>query len=253
MKGGYSMELVLTILFQYIRESPSSDTGVCIAKILIQNLDKIHTLSLEGMADLCLCSPSTFTRFLKTLGIENFKELRKMISFPKNVYMTNGFDANEYSRHITYNIQEINQTLTQSQIRNFALDIYNARRVIILTFPTNYFPLLDFQCKMMMNGKFIEVLSYLQKEQELSSLDCQDLVIVISFQGNFFIENHIRDKLNTSHVKKILITQSLEKQYNDFCTVIKCGSFSYYGESLYSLMYLLNLLNIEYKNLISGK
>lgn len=247
------MELVLTILFQYIRENPSSDTGVCIAKILIQNLEKILTLSLEGTAELCMCSPSTFTRFLKTLGIENFKELRKMISFPKNVYMTNDFDANEYSRHIIYNIQEVNQTLDKAQIRDFAYHIFNARRVIILAFPTNYFPLLDFQCKMMMNGKFIEVLPYSQKDQELSSLNRDDLVIVISFQGNFFIENHINDKLNAAHVKKILITQSIEKQYNDFHTVIKCGTFGYYGESLYSLMYLLNLLNIEYKDLISGK
>lgn len=247
------MELVLTILFQYIRENSSSDTGVCIAKILIQNLDKISVLSLEGIADLCMCSPSTFTRFLKTIGIENFKELKKMVSFPKTAYLTNGFDADEYSRHIIYNIQEVNQSTNKNEIRDLSIDIYNARRVIVLTFPTNYFPLLDFQCKMMMNRKFIEVLPYSQIDDELSSLHYQDMVIVISFQGNFFIENHVNEKLNQSHVKKVLITQSLNDKDIDFHKIIKCGTFSYYGEALYSLMYLFNLLNIDYQNLISGK
>lgn len=246
------MELVLTILFQYIRENPASDTGVCIAKILIQNLEKVSRLSLEGAADLCMCSPSTFTRFLKSVGIENFKELRKMISFPKTTYMTNGFDANEYSRHIIYNIQEVNQTVTPDMIRNLVYDIYSAKRVVIVGFPTNYPPLLDFQCKMMMNGKFIEVLPNSQLDQELSSLTRNDLVIVISFQGNFFIKGDHNDQLNASYVKKVLITQSIEKKYDDFHTVIKCGTFSFYGESLYSLMYLLNLVNIEYKNFNAG-
>lgn len=244
------MELVLTILFQYIRENSPNETSVCIAKKLIQNLDKISSLSLEGTADMCMCSPSTLTRFLKTIGIENFKELRKMIGFPNSVYVSNGFNADEYSRHIIYNIQEVNQSTNIQQIRELSIQMYNARRIILLTFPTNYFPLLDFQCKMMMNRKFIEVLPYSQMDDELTSLNQEDLVIVISFQGNFFIETHVKERLNERHVKKVLITQSINEQCADFHKVIKCGTFSFYGEALYSLMYLLNIINHDYKNLI---
>ncbi|MDB6353325.1 hypothetical protein PH235_07105 [Trichococcus sp. K1Tr] len=244
------MELVIIILLEYIKENPNTETGVSIAKILVQHLEKISKMSLEAAAEFCLCSPSTFTRFLKSIGINNFKELRKMLNSPKLVFHTDNFNKEEYIARIHQNIQEV-ADISDQVIKDIVLNIYNAKRVIFIAFPTNYSHLVDFQCKMMMDRKYIEIFSKLQMDENIDSIDKSDLVFVISYQGNFFIGNKTNEKLNCKKVKKILITQTSIKKYADFYKVIKCGSYNYYGEGSHALILLLDRIYQEYSRFIS--
>lgn len=244
------MELVIIILLEYIKENPNTETGVAIAKILVQHLEKIRKMSLETAAEFCLCSPSTFTRFLKSIGINNFKELRKMLNSPKLVFHTDNFNKEEYVARIHQNIQEV-ADISDQVIKDIVLNIYNAKRIIFIAFPTNYSHLVDFQCKMMMNRKYIEIYSKLQMDENIDTIDKSDLVFVISYQGNFFIGNKTNEKLNLKKVKKILITQTSKKNYPDFYKVVKCGSYNYYGEGSHALILLLDRIYQEYSRFIS--
>jgi DNA-binding MurR/RpiR family transcriptional regulator len=245
------MELVIIILLEYIKENPNSEAGVAVAKILVQNLEKITKMSLESAADFCLCSPSTFSRFLKSLGIANFKELKKMVSSPRLVFHTDHYDKDGYAERVQKNINEI-KAIADTVIKDIVLDLYNAKRVIFLAFPTNYAHLVDFQCKMMMNRKYIEVFSKQQMDDEHYQIDEGDLVFVISYQGNFFVENSTNKKVNTKNAKKILITQTPNISYSDFYKVIKCGSYNYYGEGSYALLFLLDRIYQEYSKFIAS-
>lgn len=244
------MELVIVILLEYIKENPNTESGVAIAKILVQNLGKIGKMSLEMAAEFCLCSPSTFTRFLKSIGIANFKELRRMVNSPQLVFHTNHFEKDEYVQRVEKNIQEV-ASIPDTVIKDLVLKIYNSKRVIFIAFPTNYAHLFDFQCKMMMNRKYIEIFSKQQMDSDLETIKDEDLVFILSYQGNFFIENQTIAKLKDKKCKKILLTQTTEQHYTDFHQVIKCGSYNYYGEGAHALLLLLDRIYQEYSRFIS--
>jgi DNA-binding MurR/RpiR family transcriptional regulator len=249
------MELVLTILLQYIREMPEDDTGVQIAKILMMHLKDVRHMSLESVASLCTCSASTFTRFLKNLGISNFRELRRMVSAPKTTYNTIGFSQADYTSHILENIRMVSQSATPNLIRKISLMIRDAGCICFVAFPTNYFPIYDFQCKMMMEGKYIEYISHNEQVKRLRELTRDDLVIFVSFQGNLFsktshYENPLAD-LSWIKADKILITQMKDVDQTSVNTIIHCGRYSFYGEGIYALMYVLNLLYVDYRNLMN--
>lgn len=239
------MEVVIITLLEFIKQSPSSETGVSTAKILLQNLDKIKHMTLESAADFCLCSPSTFSRFLKTIGFSNFKELRKLLNTPRLVYHTNNFNLEDYYKNLNYNMDEVYKIPNQT-IKDIVGDIHSAKRVIFYTFPTNYTYVLDFQCKMLMNQKFIETFSLAEIDDDLTGITENDLIFIISFQGNFLTNKKKIDILNKKGSKLILITQTIIEESDSFHRVLKCGTFGFYGESAYPLIFLLDRIYQEY-------
>src|SRR5699024_3373720 len=94
----------------------------------------------------------------------------------------------------------------------------------------------EFQVKMIMKYKYIETMFDYDMKEVLKNLTRSDLIIVISDQGNFTMN------MNLSKVKcqKILLTQTVSETNSIFDKVVKLGSYSYYGESKYSLIYFLD-------------
>ncbi|GEO57126.1 MurR/RpiR family transcriptional regulator [Companilactobacillus bobalius] len=232
------MELLIIKLLEYLRENKEHNSSASIAKIMINNLEKISKMSLEEAAQFCHCSPSTLNRLIKKIGFDNFKQLRKIITLPKLVYPTDGFNNEEYKKNVLLNIEETSDL----NINNVVQRIRNSDRIIILSFATNYPFVTEFQVKMALKHKYVETLFDQNAEQALEALDRNDLVIIISDQGNFLMNMN----LDSYKFQKLLLTQTIPENINVFDEVIKIGTYSYYGESKYGLMYFLDRVYEEY-------
>ena len=126
--------------------------------------------------------------------------------------------------------------------------IKDAKRVIIFGFENNLAITLEFQCRMMMKGKYVEVFPTSSVEKEAKTLTNNDLAIFISFKGNYFtIEENLK-MVSEMKGKTILITENVDNEFTKhFDLILLCGENSFYGEGMYSLLYILNTLCANYK------
>lgn len=247
------MEMVYMILFQFLRENQENETNVQIAQILIKNLNDVKHMSLEATALLCHCSPSTLSRFCQLLGFKNFKLFRTILNRPQLTYPTIDFNQQSYLEHIQENLKQTDLYLKQDKINNLILSIHNAKRIVMLGFQIHQSFTLEFQCKMMMLNKYIEIANSLDVIEKINTLTKDDLVIIISFNGNFFVgQEHILEKLKQKNAKIILIGQYFPKEYSiEIQQFIECGHFSFYGEGSYSLIYILNIIVFKYHEFLN--
>lgn len=248
------MELLYIILFQYIRENNSDETNIIIAKNVIRNLKKIKDLSLEATADLCSCSPSTLNRFFKVLGLHSFKSVKKILCMPQFVYNYTDYDPSKYLDNIYKNLEQTNNFINSNRnlIKDIVYTIHSSRRIVLFGFSDNQLYSLEFQCRMMMMDKYVEICNDLNDDL-YNDLTNDDFAIVISYQGNYFINKELMRLLNEKKVKSLLISQLSNTELNKkFDYNVQIGNYSYYKESVYSLIYILNIICFEYNQFINS-
>ena len=242
------MECILMVLFQYIREHSDNDTNIIIAKKLINNIDKVKDMNLEKFSELCACSPSTATRFFREIGLKNFTNVKAILEMPNEVYKYEAFSQEGYYEKIINGLMVTKNNLSNDIIEKSIKLIKDAKRVIIFGFENNLAITLEFQCRMMMKGKYVEVFPTSSVEKEAKTLTNNDLAIFISFKGNYFtIEENLK-MVSEMKSKTILITENVDNEFTKhFDLILLCGENSFYGEGMYSLLYILNTLCANYK------
>lgn len=224
------MEVVLMTLLQFISQNGDDKTNVQIAKILCQEIPHLKEPSLMQLADLCHCSPSTFSRFLKTVGLENYRLFSRLLKQPKNVYHHEGFSMETYQALCLDNLKQM--ALDEAKMKALVKQLDHASRVVFVCFPTHEAFILDFQVKMLMEDKYIEVPSLKEIENTLQSLTENDLVIYLSFFGE--------SPLSTGRVPQIVLSQ------NEAVADFVCGFSNQFGEGKYALAYFLDCLHQLY-------
>lgn len=241
------MEYILMILFQYVREHSDNDTNIIIAKKLINNIDKIKNMNLEKFSELCSCSPSTATRFFREIGLKNFTYVKEILEMPSEVYRYDSFSQKGYYEKIITGLEVTMKNLSNDIIEKSIKLIRDAERVIIFGFENNLAITLEFQCRMMMKGKYIEVLPTSSVEKEAINLSSDDLAIFISFKGNYFTLEENQRMVAGMKGKSIIITENLKHDITKYFNLaLLCGEDSFYGEGMYSLMYILNSICANY-------
>ena len=68
---------ILYNLLTYINSSYSQDMYYTICYQVLNNIEKIPSISINELADLCYTSPATISRFCKALKCDNFAILKK--------------------------------------------------------------------------------------------------------------------------------------------------------------------------------
>lgn len=105
---------------------------------------------------------------------------------------------------------------------------------------------------MMMMDKYVEICNDLNDDL-YNDLTNDDFAIVISYQGNYFINKELMRLLNEKKVKSLLISQLSNTELNKkFDYNVQIGNYSYYKESVYSLIYILNIICFEYNQFINS-
>ena len=240
------MEVVLIVLLQFIRENKQNDLDVQIAKILIENINRLNTLSLEKMAEMCHCSTSSFTRFLKKVGFSHYRLFKNLLIQPQLVYHHEGFKQDLFYQQTTQNIQFLDEQIQTDSFNRILKDIKEAKTIKILAFPTNLAYTLAFQCKMILAGKPVEVFSLVDNALQVQQLSHEDVLFLISFQGHYNNLN-LEEILKKNQTKMILITQNQDNHWLPYAKeVIYTGKYHDFGEENYGLIYFFDSLYQAY-------
>lgn len=165
-----------------------------IADWLIENPDKIISLSISDLAEKCKCGEATIVRFARRLGFGGYQELK--ISLAKEqgtVEVSNTIEKTdscfEIFEKVSYDIyrslEMTKQCLDEEALENAARLIMKARRIMIFGLGNSAAVALDFQHKLMRIG--LDATSYSDNHMQAISVSHStkaDVVIGISHSGS---------------------------------------------------------------------
>lgn len=223
-----------------------SQTEKLIGKYIIENQDKIFSLTLKQLAQDSNTNPSSFIRLAHKLGFNGWNSfkaqyLKEIKPLPQNVKTTDiniPFDNNSSFTEIAQIITSIKKTalndvLAQLDYRTLrkCIDLIDSsHQITVFAHNINIVLAQEFKYKLRRLGKEI-IISDLQNEQiyDALNLSSEDCAIIISYSGSGF--NQIIDCLQKNKVKIIGITSNTNNLVN------MTANFSLYmstREKLYS-------------------
>ncbi|SFU88275.1 transcriptional regulator, RpiR family [Clostridium sp. DSM 8431] len=212
---------LLGSLFSVINESNHKDTNYVLAQYFLENYHKLSELNIFNVAEECYVSRSSIRRFCKSIGYENFVELKKQFAEYDDQYKYYMMHSNrENYRELLTNeinemIKELDKRMNEEEVERIADKIYKSRYVVFLTSDTSTAVVQEFQKSMIFFGKVIKIISDVYTDKSLiSSLDERDVLFVISSTGTFAKAS--RDFIEKNKAEKILITVNRDEEFKEW-------------------------------------
>lgn len=241
------MQFIIYTLLNYLNCSIKHDTYYDIARILLVNINRVRSLSLEQTASLTNVSISTLNRFFKRIGYYNFSTFRDMLNFSNPPFSDEMFIDN------VDDIQSDLAAIEQIDVKYFdevAKLIKNAKRIYVCGFGDFQYQAGYFQNVMLYYGKLIEIVSQYRDLNKIKIND-DDLLIVTSIGGRFITSSF--SYINSFNCLKVLITKAYDKSWN-FDWVLAINTLDHESTRKYFISrifdkilnsYHLNCSNIE--------
>lgn len=221
------MGMLYKRLLSVLNQENSSSTSYHIAMVMLQMMNEMATLSINEIADRCSVSKSTISKFIRSLGYEEFSDFREaaIIEENKNHYAFNfgtnvmnyiaekGMDS--YVLAVQRDIAETYHRMDWESVEHLVRDIYDYRHVAAFGLLFSETAAMDLQTKLAYCNKFI-----ITSDNDLRQMDYIEkagkdtLLIIFSDSGNY-LDNYrrIEDFSNKTAVsetkaKVVLITSN---------------------------------------------
>ncbi|MDT2695802.1 MurR/RpiR family transcriptional regulator [Enterococcus gallinarum] len=195
-------------LLTVLNNETTSSTYYHIAQTLLNNYSIIDKSSISDIATLCTVSKSTISKFARSIGFEDYYELKKSSTFAENKYhfdlnyisnIINPIEKNGYDDYLDAIIKDISAFKQQSNMRSIdalakCLTTYNKVGAFGLLFSES--AAIDFQYKLAYAGKFIITYqSDLKQIEFIEQADEETLLIIFSNSGGFLQRQQLRDDI----------------------------------------------------------
>lgn len=252
---------IMSQLLSIVNYGDSKEVNEDIARTILQNYNKIPDLTIFDLADLCFVSSSSITRFIRTMGYNNYKEFKNEIShtlkidvdYSKKVNMASAEDLQpiyrRYTENVIENIQYTFDNIDYRQLNRVCEMIYQAKEIALFGLEYANYVGIHFQNKMASLNRFIQLGVSDEKQLELAKkLAPNSLVFIISLEGSFFYRNNeIIDILTNKNCKIIAISMLTSGKFIDMCDeVLLCNKTNSNTEGRITLMYTIELIIIYY-------
>ena len=218
------MQIIVYTLLNYINCCINQDTNYDIAKCLLLNIRKLSRLSLEETAELCNVSSSTFKRFCKSIGFDNYSTIKRLLKNHELPFNYTGFIENhgngEYIEKLYMGLCLIDQ-ISKEVFDTLARMIEKADHIYLLGYGDFQYQALYLQNVMLYHGKLFEIISQNERLTTPMKLAENDLIIVTSLSGGYV--RNMSSNLSKMHCKKVLITMDV-KAYDEFDLLIRLGN-----------------------------
>ena len=129
------MGILYDRLLILLNESSSDSTFYHIALAMLQNMELLHSLAINEVADLCRVSKSTISKFIRALGYEDYAEFREAARLEENKYHVSynfsvdvigyleSHSVQEYTQEIAKDIQLTAQQLDWDAVDRLVVDL----------------------------------------------------------------------------------------------------------------------------------
>lgn len=266
------MNHVLDALIFLVNNSDNSGVYYNIAKIILDNLDKVENISINDLADMCFVSASTISRFCRYVGCNSYIDFCDEVSRPPQSYNRTSLfvdltKQSDITQHMIDSIDsefEIMQKyLNNDLIDKLVNDIYNYKKIAIFGRGNSGYFARELQYNLMFNKKYTTSINNLSDQFKFIRESKEDtLIIIFTVSGQYLIPSRNDDislhdnKLSilSSKSNVVCITKN-PKILKHPCVnyIIQFGSLelksNYYN---YSFEFLVDLISVKYSYLINN-
>lgn len=192
------MGMLYNRLLIVLNEENPESTYYFIALTMLQHLEELRELSIGQLADLCMVSKSTISKFVRHIGYEDFADFRYGTIFQKNKYGYSFSYAENVIRYIEDNsldaflltvfhdISATYQSLDWSAVDRLVRDLAQYQKVAAFGLLFSETAALDLQTKLVYSKKFIVTnLNDLKQDNYIENAGKDTLIIVFSDSGEF--------------------------------------------------------------------
>lgn len=256
------MDRILHELISIMNETDKDETYHNLARILVENIDKIKNMSITQLADLCYVSSATISRFCRELGFQNFSAFKTALegSYGFEVDYNNEYkdshvsikDKINYLQNETLDsLKSINNAINIDDLLELVKTIHDTKNIVFFSQSHYQFLALYLQQRLALFKKII----YIDVEQRrqisrAEQMDENSLAIIYSPRGQSFTFSRVSSLLSKNKTKTILITQNnLISNKSRYDKVINIGGTSENNLGLISYLYFIDQLILIYYTL----
>jgi DNA-binding MurR/RpiR family transcriptional regulator len=181
------------ILLQILDQENPGSIDYSIALHILRYFEVLEGVSIQQLADACMVSKSTISRFCRKIGFEDYSE---MVDELKNAgpsadhifaYTAMSMTSEDLLPSVMKAVQSLQDTLDMEKIDQIAKDILTHERVYLMGSMQAYNPALNLQEDLALTGKIVFAPSLFTVQiDQLMHATGNDLFIVFSNSGNFF-------------------------------------------------------------------
>lgn len=223
-----------------------------IASYILDNLEETKKIGIQQFALNCHVSVSSISRFCRDIGLENFFELKLLLTTsdlekgPK-ISSSSFLDrVKNYNVQTISGIQKVTDSLDETSIKDIVQDLIKYKKVAVFGLMKAETSALILQSDLLMYGKIVYTnLSFKEQVDYIMSSDKEDLIILFSFTSSYFDYIYYK-KLKKINSKIWMITGSSTRQYPFICNYIKFKSDNTHFEHPSQLSYVATIIAQEY-------
>lgn len=179
------------------------DSNNCrISRYLLERLDCLEDVSIEGLAGECFVSKATISRFCRDIGLEDFSELRDLLHQTEKTFTLYGQSLPpkeqglDFCRRVNQSLRLAAETMDYGALERLAGEIKEAKRAAAFGLLKAETAAIILQSDLTMLGKnVVTKVAFREQMDYLSSAGPEDLVIIFSYTGIYFDYGLPRDVL----------------------------------------------------------
>lgn len=174
-------------------------------KLMLYTKDN-KNLKISQAADLCECSPSKISKFVKKLGFDNFKQF---VNFTKGLEPP----SKEYSSELK-RIQDFAESFDTKMVDAFVSLLDHHEKIILFGYGPSYICAQYFEYKLRIHSENF-VVAIPDMITAMSQLDQTTLLVVFSTTGRFASFKTICDHAKEKNCDILLIVEEYHPQLLD--------------------------------------
>ena len=167
------------LLLAEVSSQSMNSTNSQIAAYLLEHLDEVRNTSIKELARKCFVSPSSISRFCRDMGLNDFAELRELIS-ETDLKFEVGSQAEDsekqkkdYVDQVLEGISRVGNSLDMVQVEKLVNDIHMHKKVSVFGLLKAETVAMNLQTDLQMLGKqvnskvhFSQQIEYLEQADE---------------------------------------------------------------------------------------
>lgn len=197
-------KLPILLLAQLSSSSPNF-TNSQIASYILDHLEEVRDSSIRDLAAKCFVSLSSISRFCRDMGLNDFAELRELITETdlKFEIASESDDPEtqkkDYLTKVRESILLVEKSLDMKKVEKLVEDIARYRKISVFGILKGATAAINLQTSLLMLGKLSHTQLQFSKQIEyLEQADEEDLIILFSYTGIYFDYEYPNHRIPTN-------------------------------------------------------
>lgn len=237
------MGTLLNRLLIVLNNEKEESTYYHIAYTLLSNFEHIKHMNISQIAEICFVSKSTISKFIRSLGFDDFIEFKYSSGYKSNKEtnslnykdnILNYIESHSYSKYIDVLISDLEiakTSIDRGSIKKLAQDLVRYDKVAAFGLLYSESAAVDFQTKLAYNGKYIiTYMNDVKQDEFIKNADEDTLIVIFSNSGGYIKQYQLTgEKIDKNIFKqtkaKIVVITSNDKMkenpYVDLCVTFR--------------------------------